>query len=491
MKRRVNGNITVYMGMVIGIILTLVFSLLEVVHFHCLGQEKDLLSQVGAESVWAAYNQPLWSDYGILAMDAGYCSASFEKKPVEQYAMDYVQKNSQNSLLSLVVTGVDLSTYTLLSDQSGRAFLKEAAIAELYGLPEGVLDSQNQLCQQMETDATGVASMEDVLMNAQNSLEEAEEIRMSQAVESDVTESAAVQEAPETPPENPILTIQEWKVKGVLAQVIPAKETLSGGLLGENRPSNRVLQQGNEVVSPLGVADRVLYGLYLKDHLQNYTRSLGHDGLAYEWEYVLNGKASDEENLKLTVEKLLALREVQNYVAIQRIDACVISAETTATALVGFTGNPMIIQGVKQGILASWAYMESVLDVRALLHGKKIPLCKTSESWTSDITNIAACLSIENQAKEDANGISYEAYLVALTYLATEQQVGMRCLDVMEAALRNHPGYEACHIDNMLVKGNFTFSYEGYPTFASMVPSLHNRIGGYSFQRQWEISYYT
>ncbi|MBP5266264.1 MAG: hypothetical protein J6Z06_05525 [Lachnospiraceae bacterium] len=488
MKRKLHGNVTVYMGVTTGIILSLVFSLVEVVHLKSLGQEKEILSQLGAESVLADYNRPLWTDYGILAMDAGYGDSKFQKAAVENRALSYVEDNSHNSLLSLSATGVDLKAYTLLSDHDGRAFLKEAAMAELYGIPTELLQQETGMCEQMESDAANDVSMEDLLNNAQSSLDEAQSIR------EETSESASAGQTGATvsePVENPILKVKEWKANGVLAQVLPSDVSISGGTLSDQRPSKRILQVGTSDVPTIRAMDRVLYGLYLRDHLQNYTHPKHHDGLAYEWEYILNGKSSDEENLRLTVEKLLGLREVQNFIAIQRIQQCQLAAEATATALVGFTGNPAIIKGVKQGILAAWAYMESVLDVRTLLSGGKVAFVKTGDDWTSDIANLGACFDVNTKAKQSEGGISYEAYLVAFTYLESEARIGQRCLDVVEAAICANPGYEHCRVDNLMVKGQFVFSYEGTPTFASLVPALRGRVGRYSFMRDWEISYYT
>jgi hypothetical protein len=75
--------------------------------------------------------------------------------------------------------------------------------------------------------------------------------------------------------------------------------------------------------------------------------------------------------------------------------------------------------------------------------------------------------------------------------LESEEYVGLRCLDVAEAAICAHPGYEHCRVDNLLVKGQFVFSYEGKPSFASMVPALRGKVGRYSFLREWELAYYT
>ncbi|MCR4999543.1 MAG: DUF5702 domain-containing protein [Lachnospiraceae bacterium] len=495
MNRTVNGNITVYMGMVTGIVLTLIFSLIEVVHFKSLGQEQDILSQLGVESVMADFNRPLWKDYKILAVDGGYGRGEFAKSALENRAMDYLEDNGSNTFLALQPTGTNLTRYALLSDDGGTAFLKEAALEAYYGIPASLLNDTEQLCQHVESSSSGNQSMEDVMQQAQNSLDKADAIRIEQEQAASKEKSKSKnQETTEAtvstdPPKNPMVTVKEWKAKGILAQVIPSDRVLSGACLSNERPSARTLRQGTKSVDSLTAMERMLLGLYFREHFQNFNHSMNHEGLTYEWEYLISGKSSDEENLKATVEKLLALRELQNYVAIHGISECKATAEATAMALVGFTGNPAIIQAVQEGVLASWAYGESVLDVRALLAGKKVALVKTKAEWTSNLDNLDACFDVHQQAKESATGVNYEAYLIGLTYLESPKTLGIRSMDILEAAICRTQGYENCRIDNMVVAGDFEFSYEGNPIFANALLGLRGRLGRYSFLGEKEMSF--
>lgn len=61
-----------------------------------------------------------------------------------------------------------------------------------------------------------------------------------------------------------------------------------------------------------------------------------------------------------------------------------------AEALAGFTGNPAVVRLVQTGVIAAWAYVESILDIRALLAGDKIALIKTETQWTAQFGSLAA-----------------------------------------------------------------------------------------------------
>ena len=49
---------------------------------------------------------------------------------------------------------------------------------------------------------------------------------------------------------------------------------------------------------------------------------------------------------------------------------------------------PGIAEVVKHATLLAWAYGESVVDVRALVKGKKVPVVKTADSWQLQLANL-------------------------------------------------------------------------------------------------------
>ena len=65
-----------------------------------------------------------------------------------------------------------------------------------------------------------------------------------------------------------------------------------------------------------------------------------------------------------------------------------------AAAILAPTGvGEAAVAALEQGILASWAFVESILDIRALMAGRKISWIKDSVHWTTDVVSISTVLS--------------------------------------------------------------------------------------------------
>ena len=108
---------------------------------------------------------------------------------------------------------------------------------------------------------------------------------------------------------------------------------------------------------------------------------------------------------------------------------------------------PEATELVKQALLFFWSYGESVMDLRALYRGKKVPLVKSEETWQLQLSNLIQGGANEGMAMEAEgdNGITYEAYLKALLVAADTDKICMRALDLLEVNL----GIE---VDNCVTK---------------------------------------
>ena len=86
------------------------------------------------------------------------------------------------------------------------------------------------------------------------------------------------------------------------------------------------------------------------------------------------------------MNKLLLLREGVNFVYILADGEMRHSAELLAAAIAG--GAPGVTTALTAALLAAWAYGESLLDVRILLAGGKVPAVKTKESFQLTLENL-------------------------------------------------------------------------------------------------------
>ena len=158
-------------------------------------------------------------------------------------------------------------------------------------------------------------------------------------------------------------------------------------------------------------------------------------------------------------------------------------------ALVGFTGNPGIIELAKMGIVVAWAYAESILDLRTLLAGGKVALIKSAENWTLGLSNLSGAFSGTQKVKESEDGFSYEDYLQKMLYFETQEKLNYRAMDLIEKNVRVWSGNQNLRMDSMAQRMKVTVCYEAKPLFLRLV-----RIGDisdetYQFTYEKKISY--
>ena len=175
------------------------------------------------------------------------------------------------------------------------------------------------------------------------------------------------------------------------------------------------------------------------------------------------------QNLKATANRLLAVREAANFLYLLSNSACMTQAETLATLFVGVTANPLLIKVVKIGLLTAWAMAESILDVRAILAGKRIALLKSEESWTIALENLGEISKGFMMAKESDWGLAYEDYLGILLLLERDQTLAMRSMNLQEATIRQNYADDSFGMDTLIIQTKLKVRYSYEPVF----PFLH------------------
>ena len=161
-----------------------------------------------------------------------------------------------------------------------------------------------------------------------------------------------------------------------------------------------------------------------------------------------------------------------------------------ATAIAGASANPAIIKSVQLGILAAWAYAESILDVRTLLNRGKISYVKTPADWTADIYHLSECMNKTFQAKNCENGMDYAGYLLFMrNYLVTKEQCAKRTMDLMEDGIQREENYSNIKIDRFIYAVIFYSEQISSPLFLSFVPVVFIDSDFEQFKMKKEMSY--
>jgi len=384
------------------------------------------------ECVFAEYQKELLEQYEIFALEAGYETDEYQKKLLDQRLEFYGLENFNTSIERL----------QFLSDDSGRAFFEQAVeyMKHKYGM-DFIGNKLEMVGKWKEND--------EVLKDYQKE-EEQNKISLDNLL------AENEMELPEE--DNPISYVNLLKDTPVLKLVMPEGNPVSGKRVQLTElPSHRKCNTGkgdfSDKADRNGTVNKLLFGEYL---LEQFNCAVGEEGgvLEYEIEYMIAGKENDRENLQSVVNRLLMLRFASNYAYLQTSSSKRAEAQMLAVTLSSLLSVPAITEAVTQGILFSWAFGESVVDIRSLLDGGKVPFIKNNDSWQLSISGLLKLGELENinDGSDCKDGHEYKEYLRILLFLENQEEISMRALDLVEQNLQNIHGLELFCVDNCITK---------------------------------------
>lgn len=385
------GSITPFFSLVFLLLLSLVGAMLQSASIQSSKSIKRAEMNLALENLFAEYHKDLLQGYELFAREGN------NKQKIEERLMFYGVVNTEHEIIES----------TLLSDLNGQAFY-EQAIASMGGTTETIR----------------------VL---------AETVQEAEKGEAEELDAFLQEEGLELPTENnPIAAVNQLKQSNLLSLIYPNQEQLSNrNIKLEDLASHRTLKKGvgnSKSQSQDSIKNQALLALYLMEKFQNVMDDSNEHPLAYEIEYLLGGKSSDQENLKCVAEKILKIRIAVNYAYLFTDETKQMEAETVALGLSTLVAAPEAAPMVKQALLLAWSYGEGIVDLRSLMNGEKVPLVKTAETWQLQLSNIFRLKSGEEFAGEGSfnEGVTYEEYLKALLFAEKREILCMRALDLLE-----------------------------------------------------------
>lgn len=183
-------------------------------------------------------------------------------------------------------------------------------------------------------------------------------------------------------------------------------------------------------------ARKALTGQYIFDKFNSFVQNRGVSPLAYEIEYIIEGKKSDKENLDKIVNKIIIIREGFNLIYLAKNSVKREEAYQMALAITGFTGMPVVIRITQFLILGAWAYAESIVDVKDLLAGYRVKLLKEENEWNLSLSGIKNLKSTDAK-REKRGGLSYEDYLRVMLFTQNKSDQILRIMDMIEVNIQN------------------------------------------------------
>jgi hypothetical protein len=437
------------------------------------------------ESVFANYERSMWENYQLLVLDNGSTEEQGAFAAWEWYVKTLSEENVSvgggnygNNYLKMGVEDVRFEEYRLITDDDGMTYITAGSQYMKEHLAESVIDrliSEYQSLKNMNASETSDAS---AITRADQAVEEAK-----RQEESSDKETSGEEDKQTESEENPFQIVKDLWNSGVLKLVLKDTGSVSDAEESMSKAvSKRTLKKGNmQTAVQAEFSDYVLFSQYLLEHFACYTQGNSAGKLQYELEYLLCGKEKDADNLCGAVERLLAVREAANLIALAGNPQKQEIAYSAALTLVGVTANPAIIYAVKSGLLSAWAFAESILDVRTLLSGGKIAVIKSDSQWTTDLLHLGNSFGTFEKAVNCSNGLSYHQYLGFLLTVNVKKSA-YRAMDLQEAAIRGMEGYGEFFMDNMVTDAKLSVDYCYRSIFFGM-EELTDRM-----QRKFDIS---
>ena len=249
--------------------------------------------------------------------------------------------------------------------------------------------------------------------------------------------------------ENPIEAVKKMQKKGILGLVMPKESSMSQGSVKKTTLlSQRKLKSGVGLATAAkthSAADRVLFGHYLGSHLSCFCTPDEKAWLSWQMEYLIGQKNTDKANLKKTVEALLVMREGANLMYLKSDARMMAKVHALAASVAASLAVPVSERLISRVLCVCWAYGESLMDVKTLLLGGRVPVVKDSDSWQLTLSQLSKA---DSQAvKKQTKGLSYAGYLELLLQLQTEKQMIRRGMDMVELGMRGRTGKEGFSLD--------------------------------------------
>ena len=507
------GSITVFLALVLAVVLSLCFSLLEAGRVQGLAILAQRSLQLSLQSTFGMYHIPLWQNYHLLFLDGNGSQGQFSLSGLEGIMVEEDGRKQRGaSFYHLALKGIEISSYALVTDEKGKLFRAQACKAAREQLAEAAADS---LKGQMEQGKELAEDREELQKKWEQAGEAEEQAKDWKAQEEEAgdknTGSAAGQpdggqeegekgtdtngkepgsaQSGQELPENPIELVKMWKSSPILAMVVENPSELSGKAISlQDTLGSRRIESGNLAAPTKEKLEKIWLLQYL-DYYFSCQNGEGEGGckthaLDYELEYCIGGKATDKENLERTVKELLLLREAGNFATIMQDSQKQSLALEMAAAVAGFTGIAPLVHAVQVGILLAWSYVESILDVRCLLSGGKVPLVKKVSEWKSDISSGQKTLEQKPSGQEHEAGLDYREYLQVLLLTVNETALTSRAMDIIERNIRMVPGEGQFCMDHMIGGVDAEALYGAHTLFLGFATGAKGGMYHFSSRKQ-------
>ena len=450
-----SGYLTVYVALTLTVMLSLCLTLIEGIRRHTIAFETECVMDIGMDSVLAEYHRVLLQRYGLFMIDTSYGTEYPSYYNTQHHLEEYLIRNLSGGeetllpflyrdLLGMELEDVKVMKVSLVTDDGGRAFQLRAAQCMRNRLG---LDIAEDLLEWMEI-ADGYGLLEN---NAEEQLKQTSaQLQQYQGMEKQIGEEEWIKIDITDPTE----VVRRMQDEGILHWVVEDVSRLSQAAADpaqyiSGRTARGTVNHGSySRQEPLGIVDNILLLEYFLNYAGRYGAPLENSLLQYQAEYLICGKGSDIDNLHQTVNLLCGIREAANVIYLLGCEAKKAEVQALATILASAVALPELEPVFETALILTWAYLESLHDVRTLLAGGRVELLKEDADWHYSLDNIWN-ISEETQNTE-SEGLTYEDYLRILLYIQSPDILTLHFMDLVEMDIRRTSGNSSFRMDGCI-----------------------------------------
>lgn len=404
MMRPKKGSLTIFMALCMLVFLTFCMILVEGVRNYYIRAKAALAMELTEFSVLSEYQKELFDTYGMFFLDLDYEQGRESISALEQRAEYYLNANAGE----IKTNQVWAQNFERATDCEGNAFFLQAI--------------------EVMKIKSGYKGIEDIIGDEVAATEEV--VDLKGMLKQKLSFSDLMPD------------ISFPSISGLWEAVFGNDEGISQkSIVMSERLLYRDLEQG--IGNDCNFSGMQLFHSYIFDHFHYYgvsNEKAFNNVLEYQIEYMVSGKNSDRKNLENVMWRIFLLRASGNYLFLHQDVHAVSAAEAKAQLLVGFTGNPVIVEACKEIILIAQALEEGVSDTRRIFGGEKVPL-------------------YEKGIFEGVE-IGYEQYLYLFLNTTDRKEKIYRCMDIVELEIRKSSGYEKLRLDHCVDAFSLQWNYQ-------------------------------
>lgn len=466
MRKNTKGSLTVFLALTMMLFLSFCLVLVEGSRIWCYRAKAVQAAELTEFSILSEYQPELFKQYGLFFLDLDYAQGEERTDILSSRAEKYLGIN----IPEVNSTFLNTDHFSRATDAEGSPFFRQVITQMKFdtglSLAEDFLERTGQMTgektdlenklQETQNRADGCARQVEQEMNREKEEEEEEE------AEEEEKDSVLVHiSVPNiTFPSVDALTAAVFGDTGDLSEIsIDLKERLE----------KRSLKQGVGSREGVSFLEMQLFHGYLFSYLNHYgvnNPKASKETLQYQLEYVISGRKSDRENLENVMWRIFLLRAGGNYLFYHQQGEKLAIAQEEALALVGFTGNPALIEAVTELLLMKEAIEDGITETRQIFAGEKVPLVQNGTSFGVEI--------------------GYEEYLYLFLNLTDKKEKILRTMDVAELEIRALSGYEKFSMDHCVDRMELQWKYE-FPSLFVRTPLSES--GNYEYTITRKIYY--